>query len=234
MLPLCIRVESWIIDECLSSVLSLGNQSLPGCPISASPHFNKSCRASWKQVLHCRLSPGTNSTRNQARPSPASSPFPCAGSNSKAWQNFLEFKNSNLMCDDVASSGFAVRSGSFGMTWKLLQESSLVPYPQTCSFPLFSLPFHPTLSLPLHPPHQHISRSLWSLALVKAPCAQSSLRALYCLSRCLWVLRTQMLSSGFFSFLNPVPLTCLYPSWQKDTNHFNWQETWVHHPSSSL
>lgn len=185
MLPLCIPIVSWIIDECLSSVLSMVNQSPLGCPLSASPRFNKSFRASWKQVLYCRLSSGTNSTQNQ----PWHHQLPSSPPSSPSQVLALVLKRGktlNLMCnDDTESSGFAVRTGSFGMIWKLLQESSLVPYPWKCSFASFSL-----LSIPSP---RYISTSadlLWVLALVSTPCAQSSLHALHSLSCCLWALHT--------------------------------------------
>lgn len=142
------------------------------------------------------------------------------------------------MCnDDIASYGFAVRSESFGMLCTLLQKPSLVPYPWKWSSTFLSFQSIPSPPLPLssHPPCINTFPALlWLWALVNTPCAQSSLHALCCLSCCLWVLHTQMLSSVFPPSLNPAPLTRLHPSWQKDTNHFNWQETWVHHPSSSL
>lgn len=153
--------------------------------------------------------------------------FPGAGSGSKAQGNLW-------IVDDIASPGFAVRSGSFWMIWKLLQESSLVPYLWKCSFAFFSLQSIPSPPFPVtSPPYINTSPDpLWVLALVNTrPHAQSSLHALYCWSCCLWVLHTQMISSVFL-FLNPFPLTCLHPSWQNDTNHFNWRETWVPLPLS--
>lgn len=57
MLPLCAPVEYWIIEECLSSLVPLVNQSSPGCP-PICHSFNKSFRPSGQQVHQCRLSQG--------------------------------------------------------------------------------------------------------------------------------------------------------------------------------
>lgn len=118
--------------------------------------------------------------------------FPGAGSGSKAQGNFW-------IVDDIASPGFAVRSGSFG--WFESFYRNLPWFHIFEGAPLLSFLFSPSHLPPspvTSPPYINTSPDpLWVLALVNTLCAQSSLHALYCRSCCLWVLHTQMLSSVF-------------------------------------
>lgn len=184
MLPLGVPVASWIRDECLSSVLSRVHQIPPGCARAASPHLNKSFRASWKQVLHCRLSSGTNSTQNQPwhHRLPSSPPsFPGAGSGSTRWGwgwgwRGVGLLNSCLMlqtwiwCAMMTLNLLYLRSNLGHLGWFESFYRNLPWFHVLESAFLFSPSHLPTFPLSPHSPHINASPDpLWVLALWTVP-----------------------------------------------------------------